>query len=166
MCTLALTCAHLNHTLHLLLFSGLCLSGSAHLQQLSLPVLATTLRTFEINFCEIQERKVREDVICKYHVHIIFPSTPKFCLCIECASERVRVYVSVSRGYVTIHEGWEQRGLGADYRKGVSIYRHVNHIRNLDESIHFQLPLCGRGVKENGMLSREVPASFGPQESI
>lgn len=100
-------------------------------------------------------------MIGKYHGHVIFPSTPKFCLCIECASERVRVYVSVSRGYVTIHEGWEQRGLGAD-----CIYRHVNHIRNLDESIHFQLPLCGGGVKENGMLSREVPASFGPQESI
>lgn len=166
MCTLALTCAHLNHTLHLLLFSGLCLSGSAHLQQLSQTVLATTLRTFEINFCEIQEREVQEDVIGKYHGHVIFPSTPKFCLCIECASVRVRVYVSVSRGYVTIHEGWEQRGLGADYRKGVSMYRHVNHIRNLDESIHFQLPLCGRGVKENGMLAREVPASFGPQESI
>lgn len=141
MCTLALTCAHLNHTLHLPLFSGLCLSGSARLQQLSLPVLATTLRTFEISFCAIQERKVREDVICKYHVHIIFPSTPKFCLCTECASVRVRVYVSVSRGYVTIHKGWEQRGLGADYRKGVSIYRHGNHIRNLDDSIHFQLPL-------------------------
>lgn len=53
----------------------------------------------------------------------------------------MRRCVSVSRGYVTIHEGWEERGLGADYRKGVSIFRHVNHILNLDEGINFQLPL-------------------------
>lgn len=78
MCTLTLTCAHLNRPLHLLLFSALCLLVSVHLQQLSLPRLATALRNLSMDFCGLKELNFREEMICRYHGKLFYSRLPNF----------------------------------------------------------------------------------------